>query len=151
MEWDSYTCPFTVTGVFHQDIAHVLELDVTWHGEHGRRQVAFKRAEEERSELQLMKVIVAIWLVLGARVQSQTVRRRRQNDGPVCRCGLCVISLVYGSFESHRDNVNGGSYIEISTCVVLRWVKKMDNSEQLLRVGRGPVGDVDKWVKEKFV
>lgn len=67
----------------------------------------------------MMKVIVAIWLVLGARVQSQSVRRRRQNDGPVCRCGLRVISPVYGSFESHRDNVYGGSDIEISTCVVL--------------------------------
>lgn len=73
-----------------------------------------------------MKVIVAIRLVLGARVQSQSVRRRRQNDGPVRRCGLRVISPVCGSFESHRDGVCGGNYIEVSTCVVLGRVQKME-------------------------
>lgn len=73
----SYTTAFALGGVPEQNVPHVPELELTRHIEHVRRQVMLERAEEQRTEIQLLQVVVAIRLVLLLRLQSQP---RLRND-----------------------------------------------------------------------
>lgn len=71
--------------VLEENLPHELDLVVPGDAEHGRRQVPLERAEDRGAEIQL-QVVVALGLVLLARVQPQPLvrhgRSRREDAVP---------------------------------------------------------------------